>query len=69
MLVDFDEDMCLSAANVIRPGTPGNALKQLKKLKGSSGTFLARALIEKHQNWQDWPAPLKELIGKLDEEL
>jgi putative ATP-dependent endonuclease of OLD family len=67
MLHSFDPDMCLAACQIIRPGITGSPLKQMKQLKGSSGTFLARALIEHHPDWRTWPAPLQELIRKLED--
>lgn len=69
MLYSFDADMCLDACQTIRPGMQEDTMNQMKKLKGSSGTFLARALIDRHADWRSWPIPLQKLIGKLDDEL
>lgn len=66
MLMTFDEEMCLAACQTIRPGLAGDTMRQMKKLKGSSGTFLARALIDRHSDWNSWPRPLRELIQKID---
>lgn len=67
MLMTFDQDMCLAACQAIQPGLSGNTLNQMKKLKGSSGTFLARSMIELYDDWQTWPTPLQELIRKIDD--
>ncbi|WP_205754540.1 hypothetical protein, partial [Arthrobacter sp. CAU 1506] len=65
--LDSDEpEMCLAACQTIQPGLAGDTIKQMKKLKGSSGTFLARALIDRHADWHSWPTPLRELIQKID---
>lgn len=69
MLHSFDPEMCLEACQAIRPGLQGDTMKQMKKLKGSSGTFLARALIDRYPEWQTWPNSLQELIRKLDVEI
>jgi putative ATP-dependent endonuclease of OLD family len=66
MLMTFDEEMCLAACQTIQPGISGDTMKQMKRLKGSSGTFLARALIDRHTDWHSWPNPLQELIRKID---
>ncbi len=66
MLMTFDEEVCLAACRAIQPGLTGDTMKQMKKLKGSSGTFLARALIDRHPDWHAWPTPLQELIRKID---
>ncbi|XWO10361.1 AAA family ATPase [Paenarthrobacter ureafaciens] len=66
MLMMFDEEMCLAACQTIHPGVAGDTMRQMKKLKGSSGTFLARALIDRHADWRTWPTPLRELIEKID---
>lgn len=66
MLLSFDEDMCRKACQAIQPNLAGSTLNQMTKLKGSSGTFLARSLIDLHPDWKSWPAPLQELIRKID---
>lgn len=66
MLMTFDEEMCRAACQALQPASKDDTMKQMKKLKGSSGTFLARALIERHSDWHGWPPPLRELIQKID---
>ena len=66
MLLDFDEQMCLEAGRRVRPDMPGDAAKLLKSLKGSSGSALARALIERHPDTRDWPGSLRELFDVLE---
>lgn len=67
MLMTFDAEMCLAACQTIQPGLSGDTMRQMKKLKGSSGTFLARALIDRHSDWLTWPTPLQELIKEIDD--
>lgn len=69
MLMAFDPDMCLEACRAIQPGPVTDTLKKMKKLKGSSGAFLARALIDGHPDWRGWPDPLQELIRKIDDKV
>jgi predicted ATP-dependent endonuclease of OLD family len=68
MLVDFDESMCRSACLDVRPDLDQNqeTIKLLKRLKGSSGTALARRLISAHPDVSTWPEPLRTLVGRLD---
>lgn len=69
MLLEFDEELCKTACQTVQPGLTGPTLQQMKKLKGSSGTFLARALIDKYSDWNSWPTPLQELIREIDDKL
>lgn len=66
MLMTFDEQMCQAACQSLNPGFTGDTMKQMKNLKGSSGTFLARSLIDRHPDWRSWPTPLQELVQKID---
>lgn len=65
MLLSFDEPLCRAACLAVRPDLTGTTKTMLKKLKGSSGAHLGRALIERYPDVGDWPLPLKLLIEEM----
>lgn len=62
MLLDFDENLCRRACDIVRPGMTGSTKEVLKQAKGSSGRYLAQELIRLYPSTSDWPAPIQELI-------
>lgn len=67
MLLDFDPEVCRLACLDVRPdlGT-GDLLHLMSQLKGAVGPALARRLLERHDDHSQWPAPLRELVERLD---
>ncbi len=70
MMVTFDKQLCLRAVQDVRPDLKaGKPLKLMTGLKGSVGVALARRLIDKYSDLDEWPDSLKELINHLKEDL
>lgn len=69
MLVTFDEDLCWEACKTINPNGQGTLLKQLKKVKGSSGAVLADLLVTKYPEVHGWPASVQELVSIIEFEV
>lgn len=66
MLANFDAEICWEACRIIRPDGQGTLLKQMKKIKGSSGAILADLLINKYPDPEDWPAPIRNLVSAIN---
>lgn len=64
MMVDFDTDLARQACLNVRPDYDETAetWELLKKLKGSTGPFLADQLVKKYPAPADWPGPLQQLL-------
>lgn len=68
MLLTFDEQLCRDACLEIRPDlNPADpTMKMLVSLKGAVGSVLANTLIDRHDDFNQWPSSLQELIKRLD---
>ena len=69
MLAAFDPEICRDACVAVRPDIDRTQepLRLLKQLKGSGGSLLAQALIEKYPAPATWPAALRKLVNVLSD--
>lgn len=70
LMIGFDEDLCRAAAASIRPDLEtDDTLGWLQKVKPSGGLALARELIDRYPDSNDWPESIRTLISTLDRAL
>lgn len=66
VLVEHDEAWVLARCKEHLPIIDGSALERLKNLKGTYGSPLGRAFVEKFPDVESWPVGLQALIAALD---
>lgn len=71
MIVSFDESLAREACERLRPDLApvSDPLSCLKNVKGAIGPTLAELFIDRYDDADTWPEPLRDLIRLIDESI